>query len=529
MKATSVFPSFALRNEAGKAFSHPAGRPAAFCFVKEDCPTCNIAMPAVEALYRALRGSGFDVLVIGQTAEGNRILCERHELTVPVLDDSMLAVSFAGRVEIVPTVVLCDEEGREVRRLEGFVREQWRALWDEIAARAGAAAPELDWNHFPAHRPGCGSLSSDPTVSERLRAEAEDSPLRARKLEIGAGDEFEFMFEQGFSDGLPLVPPTQQRVLRMLAGTHRRPQDLVATVPPHMGRGTVEKVAINAVMAGCAPECLPVVIAALEAVCTDVFNIHGVMATTMGASPVMVVNGPIRRRIGMEMGLGALGQGNRANATIGRALRLTLRNIGGARPGGVERPTLSNPMKFTMCFAEWEERSPWRPLHVERGFEPTDSVVTVFAMTSGPTLVVDQTSRKAAQLAGSIGLAAIGALHPRAYGVTNVLLVISPEHVQTLERDGYSKQDLRKRIQEVSLIPRRRLVMDEVSGVGLDPEKARQLPPELLDQQVAKFSSESDIDVVVAGGEAGKFSGIFHGWTTGARGSVPVSRKIEEA
>ena len=121
-------------------------------------------------------------------------------------------------------------------------------------------------------------------------------------------------------------------------------------------------------MAGCKPEYLPVVLAAVEAILTDDYDIHGVMATTMGASPVIVVNGPIRERIGMNMGLGALGQGNRANETDGRALQLVVRNVGGARPGATERSTLGNPMKFTMCFAEWEERNPWSPLHVERGF-----------------------------------------------------------------------------------------------------------------------------------------------------------------
>ena len=148
------------------------------------------------------------------------------------------------------------------------------------------------------------------------------------------------MYDQGFSDGLPVMAPTPERVLRMLRGTRRDAQELVAVVPPNMAPATVEKVAINAVLAGCRPEYLPVVIASLEAVCTETFNGHGVMATTMGASPALIVNGPIRDRIGMNSRLGALGQGNRANATIGRALRLVLRNVGGAKPGGTERSTL---------------------------------------------------------------------------------------------------------------------------------------------------------------------------------------------
>jgi len=288
----------------------------------------------------------------------------------------------------------------------------------------------------------------------------------------------------------------------------------------------VEKVAINSVMAGCKPEYLPVVLTALEAVCTDEFNIHGVMATTMGASPLMVVNGPIRHRLGMNMKLGALGQGNRANATIGRALRLAIRNIGGARPGGTERSTLGNPMKFSMCFAEWEERSPWTPLHVERGFAPEDSVLTVFAMSSGPTLMVDQDSRTGPQLAGSLGLCLETMFHPRAHLFGEALVVIAPEHVDTFVRDGYGKAEIRARMQEVTAKPLRELVRDERSGAGLDPATAERMGEDALNRQVPKFREDTDIHIVVAGAEAGKFSGAFHGWVTGEIGSMPVSRKI---
>ena len=193
---------------------------------------------------------------------------------------------------------------------------------------------------MPDWLPGCGSLSADPLHYDRLLAESTNNPIRARKLELGSlDDQFEFMFDQGFSDGLPVIPPTPERVIDMLKGTKRDSQEVVATMPPNMAPVTVEKIAINCVLAGCRPEYLPVVIASVEAVCTDDFNIHGVMATTMGATPVLVVNGPIRKNISMNMGLGALGQGNRANATIGRALRLIIRNVGGAVPGGTERST----------------------------------------------------------------------------------------------------------------------------------------------------------------------------------------------
>ena len=353
----------------------------------------------------------------------------------------------------MPTLIHADKNGKQVELQEGFVKSDWQALTKSLVD-AGTDI-ELDWDSLPDWRPGCGSLSVDPIIADKLRAEAENSPLRARKIEIApADDEFEFMFDQGFSDGLPIVPPTPERVIRMLSGTTRDPQEVIATVAPNLAEATVEKIAINAVMAGCKPEYLPVVIASVQAACTDEFNIHGVMATTMGASPVMVVNGPIREKIGMNMKLSALGQGNRANATIGRALRLVIRNIGGAVPGGTERPTLGNPMKFTMCFAEWEERSPWEPLHVERGFAADENVVTLFCMTSGPTLVVDQTSLEASQLASSMAMSLESTHHPKSYMSSDTLLVVCPEHVDTIMRTtGYTKQRLKDEILEATRRP----------------------------------------------------------------------------
>ncbi len=523
----ALLPAFALRDTHGADRSYPSHRPALIAFVKEDCPTCDLIMPALDSLFRAV-GESTEFFVVGQDRSGNLKLVERHRLAVSILDDSKLKVSFAYDIDTVPTVILTDGEGGERQRLIGFERGEWAQLADLLAQEAEHEGANIDWDAFPAWRPGCGSKSADPMIVDRLRAESENSPLRARRIEIApADDEFEFMFDQGFSDGLPVVPPTPERVVHMLSGTRRDPQDVVAVVPPNMGQATVEKVAINAVLAGCKPEYLPVVIAALEAICTDEFNVHGVMATTMGASPLMVVNGPIRHRIGMNMGIGALGQGNRANATIGRALRLVLRNVGGARPGGTERSTLSNPMKFTMCFAEWEERSNWPPLHVERGFAREDSVVTIFPATSGPQLIVDQKSRTAAQVAGSIGLVMQGIHHPRSLTM-DCVLVVCPEHVDTLATGNYSKADLRARIQEVTAVPLRERVADETTGEGFDAARAATMDAAALDRRVPKFLSEDMIHIVVAGADAGKFSGLFHGWVGGNMGSVPVSRKIEE-
>ncbi len=528
-KTKDLLPAFSLKNSDNQDISFPGDKQTLICFIKEDCPTCKTVIPILEACYKAL-GSSMDVHLVGQTLPGNLQLLEQFNMSAPILDDSNLKVSFAYDVEIVPTLILADRQGRELERQQGFVREDWQSLLSTLVNEHHLTEPEIEWPQFPEWRPGCGSLSVDPLMADKLQAEAENSPLRARKIEIAsADDEFEFMFDQGFSDGFPLIPPTQERVIRMLAGSNRDAQEVVATIPPNMGLATVEKVAINATMAGCKPEYLPVVIAALEAACTDEFNIHGVMATTMGASPVMVVNGPIRERIGMNMKLSALGQGNRANATIGRALRLALRNIGGAKPGGTERPTLGNPMKFSMCFAEWEERSPWDPLHVERGFKKEDSTVTLLCMTSGPTLIVDQTSLTAPQLAGSFGLALAGAHHPKAYMNGDALLVICPEHIDTLmKQKHYSKDDVRNRIQEVTKKPICDLVADGISGVGIPAERYAAMPVEMQQQSISKFRSPENIHIVVAGSDAGKFSGAFHGWVTGPTGSIVVTKKIEE-
>jgi hypothetical protein len=521
-------PAFELKDLAGETRRFPTGRPGLIAFVKEDCATCNLAAPVLEAFHRAY-GEAADVWMVGQTSDGNAILKDRHGLTLPVLDDSPLRTSLAYGFEVVPALFWTGPDGAETAPIEGFVKAEWQALSTDMARALNVAAAQVPWSELPDWRPGCGSKHLDPDIHERLLAEAAGSPLRARRIAVAPADDIdEFMFDQGFSDGLPLVAPTPERVLRMLGGTQRHPQEVVAVVPPNLAPATVEKIAINAVMAGCRPEYLPVVLAAVEAVCTDEFNIHGVNATTMGASPVLVVNGPIRERIGMNMKLSALGAGNRANATIGRAVRLVVRNIGGARPGGVDRSTLGNPMKFTMCFAEWEERAPWEPLHVERGFAREDSVVTAFAMTSGPVQIVDQDSRRPDQLAGTLGLGLEAMFLPKAHKMpVDALLVVAPEHVDTLNSEGlYTKARLRERIQSVTTRPFSVMLADEVSGAGVSPAAAARLTPEQLAAPAPKFAHTRHIHLVVAGSGAGKFSAAFHGWLTGAAGSAVVSKKI---
>ena len=522
---------FTLRDSADRSFSFPTGRHTLLCFVKEDCPTCGLSMPLIEEAYRAF-GNAVDVVAIGQDRAGNDLLVERHRLSVPMLDDTPLKVSFAYELEIVPTIILADGRGNELRRFVGFGRDDWRGLFAELARIARATAPEFGWAALPESRPGCGSRSVEPGVIEKLQAEAEGSPLRARRIEIAERDDpFEFMFDQGLTDGLPVVPPTPERVIRMLKGTRRDAQEVIGTCAPNYAPVTIEKIAINAVMAGCKPEYLPVVIAAAEIMCIPEFCIHGLTATTYGATPIIVVNGPIRHRIGMNMGINVLGQGNRANATIGRAIKLLVRNLGGGRPGEVERATFGSPSKYTCCFAEYEEKSPWEPLHVERGFAAGESVVTCFGLEGGPHQIADQTSRTARALAGSLGLGVECSWHPKTHNFGDILLVISPEHVDTLWHDRWSKEDVRRQIQHITSRPLRELLpTEDFGGLGALPDAAaqRQRTEEELNRSIPKFQSTKNIHMVVAGGPAGKWSVMFGGWASGIYGSVPTSRKIEE-
>ncbi len=522
-------PEFSLKDLAGAERRFPSGRNVLLCFVKEDCATCQMTMPIIEAVHGAF-ASKLEVVAIGQDAEGNANLVEQHRLKTPMLDDSALKVSFVYDLDTVPTIILAAPDGSEMRRFVGFDKTDWQEMIAEMAQLSHSRAPAIDWSKYPQQRPGCGSKSVEPEIAERMEAEARGEKLTARQIEIGEQDEFEFIFERGLTDGLPVIPPTPERVKRMLTGTKRDPREVIAALPPNMGPATIEKIAANAVMAGCKPEYLPVVLAAIEAVATPEFNAHGIMSTTWGATPVIVVSGPIRERIGMNMGMMALGYGHRANATIGRAVKLTLRNVGGAKPGDIERSTLGSIGKFTTCFAEWEERSPWEPLHVERGFKKQESVVTVFGLESSSRQIADQTSRTAHALCGSLGLGLEACWHPKQHGAGEVLLIVCPEHADTIAREKWTKAQVRARIQEITSRPLRELLPDAESGEGV-PAKALGFAnptPEQLETRIPKFRKAENINMIVAGGEAGKFSAVFAGWVSGPMGSSSVSRRIEE-
>ena len=536
-------PTFELLDAAGRrlAFGDRSDRAATLLlFLKHDCAACELTAPVVERIAGALSASGLDVVAISQSnGTDTAAFAARYGLSFTTVLDAELDVSDAYGFDAVPALVLTASDAVVLATMEGWSKAEFRELVALAAKRCGSAPPaiELDGETLPEQRPGCASRIHDPDVARRLAVRRGDEQLASRRIRVPVAtdkDEFDFLFDRGLSDGLPVVPPTEARVLRMLEGTPRAATDVVAHVPPNLAPATVEKVAINAVMAGCRPEYLPVVLAAVEAACSDAFNLHGVLATTYFVGPLIIVNGPIRHEIGINCGPNAFGQGTRANSTTGRALQLLVRNVGGGRPGEVDMATLGQPGKVGACIGELEEESCWEPLHVERGFERGQSTVTVFA-AEAPRAIRDQLSRSSRSLAASMGLSMESIAHVKLHGMDQALLVVSPEHARTFARDGYTRDDVRARIQEVTARPLRELLPSEDCHKGMRPQALPQdwldahgqPTPAALERRIAKFSRPENILIMVAGGTAGKFSAAVGGWAIGEAGSKAVTRIIE--
>ncbi len=344
----------------------------------------------------------------------------------------------------------------------------------------------------------------------------------------GDADAIEALYAKGVTDGLPVVPPTPARVRRAVEATGRAGDELIALVPPNYGRATVEKIAINAVMAGCRPEYVPVVVAAVAAVCDEAFDLHGVSATTNAPAPLVVINGPIRKTLDVNCGAGVFGPGWRANATIGRALRLVCVNVGGAVPGVVSMSTLAHPGRYTYCIGENEEASPWDSLAVEHGFAAGESTVAVLA-ADAPLGVYDHQSRRAEDLLATIAASLAVVSHHKATHWGDTLLVLSPEHARTIADDGWSKRDAREFLWRRLQKPVRELLPGRDGGEGLPEHVLRKFAaPERDETPIPKFRSADNLKLVVAGGTAGRFSAIVPGWTF-PKGSNLVFRTIEEA
>lgn len=306
----------------------------------------------------------------------------------------------------------------------------------------------------------------------------------------------EFFHARRWSDGLPVVPPTRERVARMLSCTRRKPDDVVANVAPNFGAATVERIAINAVMAGCRADYLPVLIAAVEAMTAPEFNLQGIQATTNPVAVWLVVNGPVAEQLGVNGGMNCLGQGTVANATLGRALRLILQNIGGALPGDMDRATHGQPGKFSFCCAENEAQSPWEPLHVERGLRREQSAVTVIAAAGTHNMNIH--AKDADDL---IRVIADTMAFPTSndYWISGEpWLVISPEHADILRAGGLSKADVKRRLWEESKLPASRMSKKELARTQL--ARTAELGPITEATLLPASRAPEGIGIVVAGG-----------------------------
>jgi hypothetical protein len=480
--------------------------PELVALVKHDCPVCDQVLPALDAA---------DIRVLSQSsAQDTEAQATRLGLSeVPEVD---LDLELSARLDpdAVPALVLLD--GADERgRVEGLDRQGML----DLAARAGL---ELDLDGLPEIRPGCASLTRDPEVAARLaarRARAEGR-IRSRELRVGElEDPFEALHDRGLTDGLPVVPPTPERVVAMLDHTARDPQDVVGVVPPYGGEATVEKVAVNAVMAGCEGPELPVVLAAVEAVCEETFAMHGLLATTHPAGPVIVVSG----HPGFHSGVNVLGQGDRASMTTGRALQLVVRNIGGGRPGVEDRATHGQAGKLGMCFAErLDDTAPWPGLAQDRGVPGGEPGVTVMALEA-PRVLVDQLARDPEGLCASLAMALENVATPRLRLAFDAMLLVGPEHGRIFKQAGWSRAQVQERLHELTHAPAGSLVR----GAGGSPEGIEAQWVTDPDMPVAKFASADRILIAYAGGDAGLFSMVFGGWAAGEIGSAPVTRSIQ--
>ena len=323
----------------------------------------------------------------------------------------------------------------------------------------------------------------------------------------------ELYHERGWSDGLPIIPPTEDMVFDFLQASGRDASDVLGTEPVRGKVLTVEKAAINAVMAGCKPEYFPVVLAAAEAICEDQFNLHAITASTMGAAILTVVNGPIVSQIGLNSGINVFGPGRRANATIGRALRLIAINVIGAIPGGLDKATFGHAGKYSWCIAEAEEESPWEPLHVERGMSAGQSAVSVFAGLS-PW----QTTNHAGHTPEAILTTVADVLKSVGPDQGEVLLIMSPEHVGHIRAAKWSKLQVKEYLAEKA----QRTVGDWAEAGRLESKHVFEDQERLL----GVCRNPDSATIVVAGGAAGAFVDIIPLWGGGTN-SMPVTRDIE--
>lgn len=482
--------------------------PVLVVFVEQDCPTSRMTLERLECLAEPFATAGGAIVAVHQDPADVAVgTMRRAHASYPALCESPpFETAEAYDVATVPTAFLVSAEGRVVDRVEGWSSD----AFNRIAARVAEGGKDAELGRVtdeaPLLKPGCASKNRLPPET-----------WTAASVGDGSFDEMEDMFERGWTDGLPVVPPTRERVEAMLGGND--PEHSLGVVPPGTGELTLARLASCAVLAGCRPEYFPVVRAATEAMLDPEFNVHGMTNTTHTSSPVVIVNGPVRERIGMNSGINAMGGWSRANATIGRAVRLVIGLTGHGAPPELDRSGLGQPGKISFCFAENEEASPWESLAVTRGFDPSDSVVTLYC-GDAPFSVSDHYSQTPEDVLYTIAQAGAAAFSPNFYPLAaETVFVISREHARTFSEAGWSKREVAERIVEAS---KKRL--GDLRRGEQGPFSSAMGDDEIL----AKWTSPDEVVIVVTGGPAGRFSAILPPWVGFGLGSTMVSRRVEE-
>lgn len=328
-----------------------------------------------------------------------------------------------------------------------------------------------------------------------------------------AVDPFEFFLEKVWSDGFPVVTPTEARVQWMLTGTRRAPEEVIGRVPPALETVTVRIAAIHALMAGCRPDYLPVVLGGLELILREEFNLGGVQCTMHGVAPLMIVNGPYAEKIGLRGGNGCFGPGFRANATIGRAIRLMLTNLGGGIPGMASASVFASPIRYTACLTEHMSRSPWESLAVSRGYAPEDNVITC-AMVDSPRLHFDDVSTEPERLLTGIGDAMTASGSWNMWFNSDVVVAMGPQHAKLCADAGMSRSDVQRRLCELAV----RRQGDLKRGGNWRPERARAMgvDPDDDDFPIPAVKDPNRLHLIVAGG-MGPITAVCHGWNDSSR------------
>jgi hypothetical protein len=426
------------------------------------------------------------------------------------------SISVADAVEI---------ERRGVPTVTVFSTAFAPAARKQASGRGMADLPLVRIPH-PMHTARCDVVAERAeavidSLAERLTCH-DNEPAEAVVVDAFDGandvDDQEMAFARGWTDGLPVVVPSPQKVAAMIAASGRDAADVIGPIPPRWRRATIEKIAVNAVLAGCRPEYLPVVLAAIEAALDNDCQLYGIQTATNTTSPLLIVNGPIAKELDINARGNVFGQGARANATIGRAVQLVLRNIGGDIPGETDMSTHGHAGKFGACIAEAEDDSPWPSFHVDAGFAASDSTVTVIG-ASAPQNIFTYGCETGQDVLDHFVGATLGLGHNNIIFPTGPLFVVSPEHAATMARDGIGKTEIQNAVFERARIPLTRFC--ERSVRGLHHRRGRWFAEVGDPDHIGIADRPEDIHIIVAGG-----AGIHSLFVPTAFSYRPVTRRI---